>query len=96
MRLEEQELRVRVNDCDVFYTDNMNDFGRMLVVLGLLFLLIGGIVLLLGKAGIPFGRLPGDIAYHGKRTSFYFPLASSIILSIVLSVVFYLISRFRR
>jgi Protein of unknown function (DUF2905) len=74
----------------------MHDFGRMLVGLGLLLLVLGGLILLLGKAGIPFGRLPGDIAYRGKNTSFYFPLASSILLSIVLSLVFYLISRFRR
>jgi Protein of unknown function (DUF2905) len=80
----------------LFYTESVNDLGRMLVGLGVLFLLLGGLILLLGKTGIPFGRLPGDIAYRGKHTSFYFPLASSILLSIVLSVVFYLLSRFRR
>jgi hypothetical protein len=74
----------------------MNDIGRMLVALGVLFLLLGGLILLLGKSGIPFGRLPGDIAYRGKHGSFYFPLASCIVLSIVLSLVFYLLSRFRR
>jgi Protein of unknown function (DUF2905) len=74
----------------------MNDLGRMMVGLGLLFLLLGGLILLLGKTGIPFGHLPGDIAYRGKHASFYFPLASSILLSIVLSVIFYLLSRFRR
>ena len=74
----------------------MNDLGRMLVGLGLLLLVIGGLILLLGKTGIPFGRLPGDIAWRGKHTSFYFPLASSILLSLLLSLVFYLISRFRR
>jgi hypothetical protein len=80
----------------LFYTESVNDLGRMLVGLGVLFLLLGGLILLLGKTGIPFGRLPGDIAYRGKHTSFYFPLASSILLSIVLSIVFYLLSRFRR
>jgi hypothetical protein len=80
----------------LFYTDGMNDFGRMLVGLGLLFLLLGGLILLLGKTGIPFGRLPGDFAWRGKNASVYFPLASSILLSIVLSLVFYLLSRFRR
>ncbi|HLH34851.1 MAG TPA: DUF2905 domain-containing protein [Alloacidobacterium sp.] len=74
----------------------MNEIGRMLVGLGILFLLLGGLILLLGKSGIPFGRLPGDIAYRGKHTSFYFPLATCIVLSIVLSLVFYLLSRFRR
>jgi hypothetical protein len=74
----------------------MHDFGRMLVGLGLLLLVAGAFILLLGKTGIPFGRLPGDLAYRGKNVSFYFPLASSILLSIVLSLIFFLISRFRR
>ena len=74
----------------------MNDLGRLLVGLGLLLLVIGSLILLLGRTGIPFGRLPGDISYRGKTVSFYFPLASSILLSIVLSLVFYLLSRFRR
>ncbi len=74
----------------------MNDLGRMLVGIGLLFLLLGGLVLILGKTGIPLGRLPGDFAYRGKNASFYFPLASSILISILLSLVFYLFSRFRR
>lgn len=74
----------------------MNDIGRMLVGLGILFLLLGALVLLLGKTGTALGRLPGDIAYRGKHASFYFPLASCIVLSVVLSLVFYLLSRFRR
>ena len=80
----------------LFYTGRMNDFGRLLVGIGLLFLLLGGLILILGKTGIPLGRLPGDITYRGKNASFYFPLASSILLSILLSLVFYLLSRFRR
>lgn len=74
----------------------MNDIGRVLVGLGLFLLLLGSLILLLGKTGIPLGRLPGDIAYRGKHTSFYFPLATCILLSVVLSLVFYLLSRFRR
>jgi hypothetical protein len=96
VRLEEQESKPASTVRALFYTDSMNDFGRMLVGLGLLLLTLGGLTLLLGKIGLPFGRLPGDIVYRGKNTSFYFPLASSILLSIVLSLVFYLLSRFRR
>lgn len=96
MRLEEQEEGFRVNAIALFYTDSMNGLGRMLVGFGLVFLLLGGLVLLLGKIGLPLGRLPGDIAYRGKNTSFYFPLTSSILISILLSLVFYLLSRFRR
>jgi hypothetical protein len=74
----------------------MSEIGRLLVGLGLLLLVLGGIVLLLGKTGIPLGRLPGDISYRGKNFSFYFPLGTCILISIVLSALFYLLSRFRR
>jgi len=57
---------------------------------------IGGIVMLLGRTGMPLGRLPGDFLYRGKNTTFYFPLASSIVISIVLSVVLFLIGRLKR
>lgn len=74
----------------------MSDIGRIMVGLGFILLIVGGLILLLGKSGIPFGRLPGDFAWRGKHTSVYFPLASSLLLSILLSLIFYLIARFRR
>ncbi len=74
----------------------MNDLGRLLIGLGLVLLVAGGLVLLLGRTGVPLGRLPGDISFRGKNLSVYFPLGTSILLSIVLSLVFYLLSRFRR
>jgi hypothetical protein len=74
----------------------MNDLGRMLIGLGLVLLVAGGLLLLLGRTGIPLGRLPGDISYRGKNLSVYFPLGTSILVSILLSLVFYLLSRFRR
>jgi DUF2905 family protein len=74
----------------------MNDLGRLLIGVGLVLLVAGGLLLLLGRTGIPLGRLPGDISYRGKNLSVYFPLGTSILLSVVLSLVFYLLSRFRR
>ncbi|MGA3194471.1 MAG: DUF2905 domain-containing protein [Terriglobales bacterium] len=74
----------------------MVEMGRLLVVLGLALLVVGGVVLLLGRTGVPLGRLPGDIVYRGKSTTFYFPLASSILISVVLSLFFFLAGRFRR
>jgi len=68
----------------------------MLVMLGVALVVIGGIVMLLGRAGLPLGRLPGDVLYQGKNTTFYLPLASSILLSVVLSVVLFLIGRLKR
>ncbi len=74
----------------------MFGLGRMLVVLGVALIVVGGIVMLLGRSGLPLGRLPGDIVYRGKNTSVYFPWVSSILISIVLSIVLYLIGRLRR
>jgi hypothetical protein len=74
----------------------MVEIGRMLLVLGLALAVIGGIVMLLGRTGLPLGRLPGDIVYRGKNTTFYFPLATSIVLSVLLSLILFLIGRFRR
>jgi len=70
--------------------------GRILVALGVTLVVIGGIVMLSGRTGVPLGRLPGDFLYRGKNTTFYFPLASSIVISIVLSFVLFLIGRLKR
>ena len=74
----------------------MNDLGRLLIGLGLVLLVAGGLLLLVGRMGIPLGRLPGDISYRGRNLNVYFPLGTSILVSILLSLVFYLLSRFRR
>ncbi len=73
----------------------MSDLGKMLVVAGALAILAGAGLMLAGRAHIPLGRLPGDIVYRGKNSTFYFPLATSLLVSVVLSVVLYLIGRFR-
>ena len=67
----------------------------MLVFFGLMLALVGLVFILLGRTNLPIGRLPGDILYRGKHTTFYFPLATSILLSIVLSLVLYLIARMK-
>ena len=74
----------------------MTDLGKLLVTVGGLLVAVGVGVMFLGKANLPLGKLPGDITYRGKNTVFYFPLATSILLSVVLTVVLALISRFRR
>jgi hypothetical protein len=73
----------------------VTDLGKMLVLLGLLVVVAGGVFILLGRTNLPLGRLPGDLVYRGKHTVFYFPLATSIVVSVVLSLLFYLIGRFR-
>jgi hypothetical protein len=74
----------------------MAEMGRMLVMLGVALVVIGGIVILLGRTGVPLGRMPGDILYRGKNPTFYFPLASSILISVVLCIVLFLVGRLRR
>jgi hypothetical protein len=74
----------------------MGDVGKALLGLGLLIALIGAVLLLAGRFGLPLGRMPGDFAYRGKHVSVYFPLGTSILISIVLSVILYLLSRFGR
>ena len=68
----------------------------MLVGLGVLIVIVGAVLMLLGRTNLPIGRLPGDILYRGKHTTFYFPLATSILLSVVLSLILYLIAHIRR
>ena len=74
----------------------MAEMGRLLVILGVALVVIGGIVMLPGRTGLPLGRLPGDFLYRGKNTNFYFPLASCILISVVLSIVLFLIGRLKR
>jgi Protein of unknown function (DUF2905) len=74
----------------------MGDLGRMLIFLGGMLLVIGVIVVLAGKINLPIGRLPGDIVYRGKNTTFYFPLATSILLSVILSLVLYAVNRMKQ
>jgi hypothetical protein len=71
------------------------DIGKMLLFFGLILAAIGLTLVLLGRTNLPIGRLPGDIVYRGKNTTFYFPLATSILLSVVLSLIFYVMGRFR-
>lgn len=73
----------------------MTEIGKMLLFFGLILAAIGLALVLLGRTNLPIGRLPGDIVYRGKHTTFYFPLVTSILLSVVLSVVLYLVGRFR-
>jgi hypothetical protein len=74
----------------------MHDIGKMLLGIGLLLALIGALVLLAARIGLPLGRLPGDFSSRGKNFSFYFPLGTSILISIVLSIILYIFLRFRR
>jgi hypothetical protein len=74
----------------------MADLGKLLIVLGVVLIAAGLLLTLFGRLHLPLGRLPGDIFYRGKNATFYFPLATSILLSILLSVILYAIGRWKR
>ena len=70
----------------------VNELGRVLIVLGLIVVALGVVLVVFGR--VPgLGRLPGDIAIRRGNWSFYFPLGTSIVLSIILTLVFWLIGR---
>ena len=74
----------------------MGDVGKLLVVAGVVLVTAGLLVMLLGKAHLPIGRLPGDIVYRRKNTTLYFPLVTCIVLSVVLSVIAWVVGRLGR
>jgi membrane protease YdiL (CAAX protease family) len=74
----------------------MPDLGRTLVFLGLLLVVVGIVVLGLNRLNLPLGRLPGDFNWRGREWSISFPLATSILISVLLSVLLWSISRLRR
>lgn len=72
--------------------DNIQDIGRFFIILGLIISAIGGLLLLSGN--IPWlGRLPGDIIIQKKNFTFYFPLATCIIISLILTLLFWIFGR---
>ena len=73
----------------------MADLGKLLLVLGGVIIVVGAVLLLAGRFNLPLGRLPGDIVYRGKNTVFYFPLTTCIIMSVVLTILFWLFGRGR-
>ena len=72
----------------------MENIARYLMIGGAILFLIGGGIYVVSKFGIPIGRLPGDIRLEGENGSFYFPVTSSILISVVLTIVLNLIARF--
>lgn len=74
----------------------MNELAKGLIGIGILLVLVGGVLLLAARFGLPLGRLPGDVSYRGKNFSLYFPLGTCIAISVVLSLLLYVFSRFHK
>lgn len=76
--------------------DSFRELGRGLLLLGGLLVLIGAFFYFGGKLPFRLGRLPGDIVHEGEHTTFYFPIVTCLLLSVGLSLLFWLLSRLRR
>ena len=74
----------------------MSELGKMLIGLGALLVVLGIVLLTAGRLHLPLGRLPGDITWHGKNSVVYFPVVTCIVLSVLLSLLFWIVGQFRR
>jgi hypothetical protein len=72
---------------------DFSSLGKGLVVLGLVLVVVGGLVWLLARTGLPLGRLPGDLRIEGEKLSCYVPIVTMIVLSVVLTIVLNIIVR---
>jgi hypothetical protein len=71
----------------------MMSFARITIILGLILVVLGGLAYLAAKIGLPLGRLPGDIRFQSGNFTCFFPLATMIILSVLLTVILNVITR---
>lgn len=71
----------------------MAPYGRILIALGIALIAVGLLVTFAGRLPFRLGRLPGDIYFQGKNTTFYFPLVTCLVLSVLFSVVVWILRR---
>ena len=76
--------------------DPVRELGRTLLVLGALLCLIGAVLYFSAKLPFRLGRLPGDIIHRGEHTTFYFPIVTCLVLSLGLSLLFWLFEHLRK
>ena len=72
---------------------DLSALGKIIIALGVTLVVIGGLVWVLGRTGLPLGNLPGDIRIEGEKVSCYAPIVTMIILSVVLTVVLNIVIR---
>lgn len=72
--------------------DSMN-LGRLLILAGLALTGLGVLVLLISRLDLPLGRLPGDIVWRGKNTSFYFPWVTCLVISVFVTLILWIVNR---
>lgn len=74
----------------------MSEFGRILMIIGVITIIIGFLLSFSDRLPFNLGRLPGDILIKKESFTFYFPLTTSILISVVLSLLFYLFGKYIR
>jgi len=76
--------------------DALRETGKILMALGIVLVGVGALLAFSGRLPFRLGRLPGDIVYQGRNGSLYFPVATCILLSVVLSLLLWVVNHFRR
>ncbi|HEY2108891.1 MAG TPA: DUF2905 domain-containing protein [Candidatus Acidoferrales bacterium] len=76
--------------------DPTRELGKLFLLGGIVLVVIGAFFAFGGRLPFRLGRLPGDIAYQGKNSSFYFPIVTCIVLSVALTLILWVINLFRR
>jgi hypothetical protein len=76
--------------------DALRETGKILIVLGIVLASVGALLAFSGKLPFRLGRLPGDVVYQGRNGSYYFPVVTCILLSVVLSLLMWVVNHFRR
>lgn len=92
MRRRTKRRQESLNTFAIRPMEPFGQIGKFLILAGLLIVVIGAVMVLIGR--VPFvGKLPGDIVVQRRNFTFYFPLGTSILLSIIISLIFWLLSR---
>jgi hypothetical protein len=76
--------------------DPLRELGRTLLILGAVSVAAGALLFFGGRSPFRLGRLPGDVIHRGEHTTFYFPIVTCLVISVVVSIVFWLFSNLRR
>jgi len=76
--------------------DPLRESGKLLIVIGLMLVVVGAVLYAGSKLPFRLGRLPGDILVQGKSSTFYFPIVTCLVLSLVLTLLSWLFSSLRR
>ena len=76
--------------------DPFRELGRALLILGAVSVIVGSLFYFGARLPFRLGRLPGDIVHRGEHTTFYFPIVTCLVISVILSILFWISSNFRR